>query len=171
MACLPSSWRDSAALASAQSMLRSAPCASVKLTTRSGALRRGSARRRLELVVALDGPEAGRAWLPSLSGDSKSALLAGTLAFVREDLGTKARSDLVVAQALDDLVEEAEVVVELRHVLGELVACQALRRRRRSVMTMPSDARLTMTSTYSRSSLMYCSNLPFLMRKSGGCAM
>ncbi len=32
LAYLPSSWRDSAALASAQSMWRSAPCASVKLT-------------------------------------------------------------------------------------------------------------------------------------------
>ncbi len=47
----------------------------------------------------------------------------GVLAFAGEDLGEDA-NHFFVAQALGDLVEEAEVVVERRHVLGELFALE-----------------------------------------------
>ena len=49
----------------------------------------------------------------SLSGDSKSARRTGSLPSCAK-ISAKACSDILVAQALDDLVEEAEVVVELR---------------------------------------------------------
>ena len=82
-----------------------------------------------ELVLLDDGLEAGL-HLDQLRGSLavgglEVLLLGGRGAFVGEELGEVA-DDLLVAQALVDLVEEAEVLVELRHEGGELGALDLL---------------------------------------------
>ncbi len=121
-------------------------------------------------LVLLDQILEAAAHLLELGGRFEVDAAGGVFAFLREELG-EGLGDLFVAQALLDLVEEAEVLVQLAHELGELLAFDACDFSSPWRRTMPSEARLTMTCTYSRSSLMYCSNLPFLILNSGGCAM